>query len=180
MNESQIQIEDLIFDRYILAEDIDMKISEIATNLNSDYADRYPLFLVVMNGAFIFAADLMRKLSIPCELSFVRIKSYQGTSSTGKIDIFMPPDVKIEGRHIVIVEDIIDTGNTLNAFIPHLNSQNPASLSVTAILVKPDAHIHEIKTEYPGFVIPEKFVVGFGLDYNGKGRNLPDLYQLAH
>ena len=176
--EDIVQIDDLSFKLYISSDELDLKITEIADKLKSNLAEKYPMFLVVMNGAFVFAADLMRKLDFPCELNFVRIKSYQGTSSTGNIDVYMPPDIDLHGRHIVIVEDIIDTGNTIQAFLPILLKHEPASISITAILIKPDAHLHDIKTEYPGFNIPNKFVVGYGLDYNGKGRNLKDLYQL--
>jgi hypoxanthine phosphoribosyltransferase len=178
MNATEIQIDDLQFVRYITAENIDRKINEIARKLQDDLSDKYPMFLVVMNGAFIFAADLMRKLDFPCELNFVRIKSYQGTQSSGNVDIFMPPDIQIRDRYIVIVEDIIDTGLTITSFRKYLQNLHPADIRLTSILIKPEAHLHPVHTDYPGFSIPDLFVVGYGLDYNGKGRNLPDLYQL--
>jgi hypoxanthine phosphoribosyltransferase len=176
--EEIIEVGDLSFIKYITAEKIEEKIEEIADAIREDYHEKYPMFLVVMNGAFIYAADLIRKLDFPCELNFVRIKSYHGTSSTGKIDIYMPPNLELKGRHLIIVEDIIDTGNTMSAFIPELESFGPESIKLSSILVKPEAHLHDIKTDYPGFIIPNKFVVGYGLDYNGMGRNLKDLYQL--
>lgn len=174
----EIQIEELHFVPYISAEEIDHKIQEIADALHEKLADKYPMFLVVMNGAFIYAADLLRKLDFPCELNFVRIKSYQGTQSSGKVDIYMPPDIQLKDRHLVIVEDIIDTGRTLTSFMEYLEQHHPASIHISAILVKPEAHLFPIKTDFPGFLVPDKFVVGYGLDYNGKGRNLKDLYHL--
>lgn len=173
-----IEVGDLSFVRFISEDQIEDKIVEIAENIKADYHDKYPMFLVVMNGAFIFAADLIRKLDFPCELNFVRIKSYHGTESSGKIDIYMPPNLDLKDRHLVLVEDIIDTGNTMSAFLPELQSYNPASIKLTSILVKPEAHLHDIKTDYPGFIIPNKFVVGYGLDYNGMGRNIKHIYQL--
>ena len=173
-----VTINELSFIKYISAEEIEAKVQEIADSIREDFHEKYPMFLVVMNGAFIYAADLIRKLDFPCELNFVRIKSYHGTESTGEIDIYMPPNLDLKDRHIIVVEDIIDTGNTMAAFIPILESYGPASVSLSSILVKPEAHKHDIVTQYPGFVIPDKFVVGYGLDYDGMGRNLKDLYQL--
>jgi hypoxanthine phosphoribosyltransferase len=176
--DTSIQVGDLTFTKYIDAETIENKVQELAAAISRDLNDKYPMFLVVMNGAFIFAADLIRKLDFACELNFVRIKSYHGTESTGKIDVFMPPNIQLENRHLIIVEDIIDTGNTMAAFIPQLMTHNPLSVSLTSILIKPEAHQHDITTHYPGFIIPNKFVVGYGLDYDGMGRNLKDIYQL--
>lgn len=173
-----IKVGDLNFVKYIDDKTIETKIQEIADSIREDYHEKYPMFLVVMNGAFIFAADLIRKLDFPCELNFVRIKSYHGTESTGNIDIYMPPNIDLKDRHLIIVEDIIDTGNTMAAFIPELNAYGPSSIKLTSILIKPEAHKHDITTHYPGFIIPNKFVVGYGLDYDGLGRNLKDLYQL--
>jgi hypoxanthine phosphoribosyltransferase len=173
-----VYVDDLSFVSYICASEIDKKIEEIADAIREDYHDKYPMLLVVMNGAFIYAADLMRKLDFPCELNFIRIKSYHGTKSTGKVDIYMPPNIEFKDRHIIILEDIIDTGNTMAAFLPELERSHPASVAISSILVKPDAHKHELDVKYPGFTIPNKFVVGYGLDYNGKGRNLRDIYQL--
>ncbi|MGB4960275.1 MAG: hypoxanthine phosphoribosyltransferase [Saprospiraceae bacterium] len=173
-----IEVGDLSFIKYIDAATLEEKVQEIADSIREDFHEKYPMFLVVMNGAFIYAADLIRKLDFACELNFVRIKSYHGTESTGNIDIFMPPNIQLKGRHLIIVEDIIDTGNTMAKFIPVLMTYQPLSVSLTSILIKPEAHMHDIKTHYPGFSIPNKFVVGYGLDYDGMGRNLKDLYQL--
>lgn len=173
-----IEVGNLNFVKYIDDKTIEAKVQEIADSIREDYHEKYPMFLVVMNGAFIYAADLIRKLDFPCELNFVRIKSYHGTESSGNIDIYMPPNIDLKDRHLIIVEDIIDTGNTMAAFIPELKAYNPASIKLTSILIKPEAHKHDITTDYPGFIIPNKFVVGYGLDYDGMGRNLKDLYQL--
>lgn len=173
-----IEVGDLKFIKYLDATVIEDKVQDIADSIREDFHEKHPMFLVVMNGAFIYAADLIRKLDFPCELNFVRIKSYHGTESTGKIDIYMPPNIDLKNRHLIIVEDIIDTGNTMAAFIPELMTYHPSSVSLTSILVKPEAHMHNIVTDYPGFMIPNKFVVGYGLDYDGMGRNLKDLYQL--
>lgn len=173
-----IEVGNLNFVKYIDDKTIEAKVQEIADSIREDYHEKYPMFLVVMNGAFIYAADLIRKLDFPCELNFVRIKSYHGTESTGNIDIYMPPNIDLKDRHLIIVEDIIDTGNTMAAFIPELKAYSPASIKLTSILIKPEAHKHDIITDYPGFIIPNKFVVGYGLDYDGMGRNLKDLYQL--
>lgn len=173
-----IEIGDLRFAKYIESRAIEEKVREIADSIREDYHDKNPLFLVVMNGAFIFAADLIRKLQFPCELTFIRISSYHKTESTGQVQMYFPPGIEFTGRHIVIIEDIIDTGNTMAAFLPELEKFKPASIKIAAILVKQDAHLHPIETHYPGFIIPTKFVVGYGLDYEGLGRNLPDLYQL--
>jgi len=173
-----IKVGDLSFTKYITAHEIEQKVEEIADSIREDFHEKYPMFLVVMNGAFIFAADLIRKLEFPCELNFVRITSYHGTESTGNVSFTIPAHHDFKDRHIIIVEDIIDTGNTMAAFIPELQERGPASVSLASILVKKDAHQHDIKTDYPGFYIPNKFVVGYGLDYDGMGRNLRDLYQL--
>ncbi|MCZ2100394.1 MAG: hypoxanthine phosphoribosyltransferase [Chitinophagales bacterium] len=180
MSQEQIvHIDDLTFVSYIDAKRIDAKIEEIADAMREDFHDKFPMLLVVMNGAFIYAADLIRKLDFPCELNFIRIKSYHGTKSTGKVDIYMPPNISFKDRHVIILEDIVDTGNTMAAFLPELKKSEPASIAISAILVKPDAHLFELDVKYPGFIIPNKFVVGYGLDYNGKGRNLKDIYQLS-
>lgn len=177
-NGNMVEIGQLKFVKYIDEKRIREKIIELADTIREDFHDKNPMFLVVMNGAFIFAADLIRQLDFPCELSFIRIKSYEGTESTGQIDIFMPSEIDITDRHVIIVEDIIDTGNTMAAFLPKLNEYHPLSVHLASFLVKPDALKHPIETHYPGFIIPNKFVVGYGLDYDGLGRNFKDIYQL--
>ena len=173
-----IQIGDLQFVPYISRTDIDQKVNEIAGQISSVYHEKVPLFLVVMNGAFMFAADLIRRLDFPAEVVFIRVKSYHGTKSTGQAKIYMPDDVDLTNRHVIILEDIIDTGNSMSFLLPELQKKQPASMALTAILVKPEALQHDIRIDFPGFEIPDKFVVGYGLDYNGIGRNLEDIYQL--
>ena len=173
-----IQIGDLQFVPYIGKDDIDRKVDEIAGQISSFYQEKVPLFLVVMNGAFMFAADLIRKLDFPAEVVFIRVKSYHGTKSMGQAKIYMPDDVDLQDRHIIILEDIIDTGNSMSFLLPELQKKQPASMALTAILVKPEALQHDIVIDFPGFEIPNKFVVGYGLDYNGIGRNLDGIYQL--
>ncbi len=177
-SEKIIEIGNLKFVKYIEERTIIDKVVEIADTIREDFHDKNPMFLVVMNGAFIFAADLIRRLDFACELNFIRIKSYEGTESTGNIDVYMPPGINLKNRNIIIIEDIIDTGTTMSAFIPQLQAMGPASIKLSSLLVKPEAHKHDIVTDYPGFVIPNKFVVGYGLDYDGLGRNFKDIYQL--
>ncbi|MCO6464143.1 MAG: hypoxanthine phosphoribosyltransferase [Saprospiraceae bacterium] len=177
-NKDLIQVGDLTFIKYIDAQDIGDKTAEIGDSIREDFHDKFPMLLVILNGAFMYAADLIRELNFPCEIYFIDIKSYEGTESTGTVKINMPSDIHIKGRHIIIVEDIIDTGNTIAALLPELQNMEPASIHLSAILVKPEAHKHDLKIDYPGFIIPKKFVVGYGLDYNGMGRNLKDIYQL--
>ena len=177
-NNNEIKIGDLTFEEYINHADIEKKVSQIAESISDRYHGKTPLFLVIMNGAFMFAADLIRHLNFAAEVVFIRVKSYHGTQSSGNINIYMPEDVDIKGRHIILLEDIIDTGDSMSALIPELLKKEPESLSLTAILIKPEAHQHEITIDFPGFEIPNKFVIGYGLDYDGIGRNLRDIYQL--
>ena len=137
------------------------------------------MFIIILNGSFIFAADLLRALSIHAEMSFVKLSSYSGTTSSGNILTEIGLKENPEGRHIIIVEDIVDTGKTLFAFIPELEKRHPASIKIAALLSKPEALACDIKADYVGFEIANKFVVGYGLDYDGLGRNLPDVYELA-
>ena len=145
----------------------------------SDYAGKRPLFIAVLNGAFIFTADLLRACGeLECDLAFVKLSSYKGISSSGKVETILGLNTPLEGRDIVIVEDIIDSGATLSALIPDLQARGPASIAVAALLLKPECLLHPIGIDYLGFEIPNRFVVGFGLDYEGLGRNLPAIFQL--
>ncbi|HEY4936927.1 MAG TPA: hypoxanthine phosphoribosyltransferase [Puia sp.] len=173
-----LQIHDKIFKLYISEEDIQEKVRELATSLNFDYRDKNPVFIAVLNGAFIFAADLFKSLSIDAEISFIKLASYKGMKSSGQVLTAIGLDIEIFDRHVVILEDIVDTGKTLNEFLPQLWHQQPASLKIVALLHKPDATVYPLKVDYTGFEIPDKFVVGYGLDYNGLGRNTAAIYQL--
>lgn len=176
---SLMQIGDKVFKPYISGEAIQKRITELGKEIDKDYEGLNPLFIGILNGSFIFAADLFRSLSIPAEISFVKLASYKGTSSTGNVITAIGLEENLANRHVIIIEDIIDTGKTLSAFLPELLQRQPASLKIACFLSKPDALQYDVKSDYTGFVIPNNFVVGYGLDYDGQGRNLPDLYTLA-
>lgn len=174
----RIRIHDKIFTPYISKEDILQKVEELAVVLNKDYADKKPIFIAVLNGAFMFAADLFKSLTIDAEISFIKLASYKGMKSSGQVITAIGLDIELYDRHVVILEDIVDTGKTLHEFLPQLLHQQPASLKIVALLHKPAATVFPLKVDYKGFEIPDKFVVGYGLDYNGLGRNTAAIYQL--
>lgn len=150
----------------------------MAEAINKDFQGKKPLFLAILNGSFMFAADIFRQIEVEAEICFVRLSSYAGTQSTGQVVTAIGLDKEITNRHVILLEDIIDTGRTLSAFLPNLEQQHPASLSIATLLHKPDAAQFTVPIHYCGFTIPNLFVLGYGLDYNGLGRNLPGLYQL--
>lgn len=174
-----LQIHDKTFKPYISEEVIREKVIELAASLNRDYKDKNPIFIAILNGAFIFAADLFKSLRIDAEISFIKLASYKGMKSSGQVITAIGLDIEIYNRHVVILEDIVDTGKTLNEFLPQLWHQQPASIKIVALLHKPDALAYPLKVDYTGFEIPDKFVVGYGLDYNGLGRNTAAIYQLS-
>lgn len=174
-----IRVHDKLFEPYLKSAAITEKVKSIADQLNTDYDGRKPLFIAILNGAFMFAADLFKNLSIEAEICFIKLASYKGTKSSGQVITAIGLDMDLFGRHVVILEDIVDTGKTLNEFLPQLHHQQPASLKIVALLNKPEARIYPINVDYTGFSIPNKFVVGYGLDYNGLGRNITEIYQLA-
>jgi hypoxanthine phosphoribosyltransferase len=173
-----LRIHDKNFKPYISEEAIQEKVSGLAENLNRDYPDKKPIFIAILNGAFIFAADLFKSLHIDAEISFIKLASYKGMKSSGQILTAIGLDIDLFDRHVVILEDIVDTGKTLHEFLPQLWHQQPASIKVVALLHKPQARVFPLKVDYTGFEIPDKFVVGYGLDYNGLGRNTASIYQL--
>ena len=173
-----VQVHDKIFVPFITREDIQKRVSELAEMINEEYAGKKPLLVGILNGSFIFAADLFRGLSIEAEISFIKLVSYKGTSSTGNVVTAIGMEEDLHGRHIIIVEDIIDTGKTLSSFLPEIHHRNPASVKIATFLSKPEALKYDIKADFNAFNIENKFVVGYGLDYDGLGRNLPDLYIL--
>ncbi len=175
---SIITLQDKDFVPYISAEDIAAKIEELASVINQDYAEKQPIILCILSGSFIFTADLVRALSIPHQIEFVRYSSYSGTSSTGQISKILGLRADVKDQDIIIVEDIIDTGFTISTAIRELYVSEPKSIKVASLLFKPDALKHEVPLDYIGFEIPNKFVVGYGLDYNELGRNIPSIYQL--
>jgi len=174
-----MNIHDKTFVPYISREEIEKKTALLGRQISKDYSGKRPLFLAVLNGSFVFASDLFRQITIDAEISFIKLASYQGTASTGNVVTAIGLEEQVDGRHIIIVEDIIDTGKTLHEFIPSLLQQHPASIKIAALLTKPDALKFPVQADYSGFEIPEKFVVGYGLDYDGLGRNIPGIYQLA-
>lgn len=176
-----LPIHDLIFEPYLSEAQIRRRITELGEAIERDYADRQPLFVVMLKGAAIFAADLVRACPLECELAFVRLASYQGVQSTGSLVTHLAPNPEeIRHRDVIVVEDIVDTGHTLSRFLPLLRDMEPRSLAVASLLVKPDMLQHpEIEVDYAGFSIPPRFVVGYGLDYDGLGRNLPSIYVLT-
>ncbi|HEY4874485.1 MAG TPA: hypoxanthine phosphoribosyltransferase, partial [Puia sp.] len=151
----------------------------IAHEINNDYKSKKPLFIAILNGSFIFAADLFKQISIEAEICFIKLASYKGTKSSGQIITAIGLDTDVFRRHVVIIEDIIDTGKTLSQFLPQLQHQQPASLKIVALLHKPEATIYPVNIDYLGFTIPNKFVLGYGLDYNGLGRNIEEIYKLV-
>jgi hypoxanthine phosphoribosyltransferase len=168
-----------MFRPFIDEQQIQQRVAELGREIDRDYEGMDPLFIAILNGSFIFAADLFRNISIAAEISFIKLASYKGTSSTGNVITAIGMDENINGRHIIILEDIIDTGRTLNAFLPEILQRQPASLKIATFLTKPTALQYDVKADYIGFEVPDKFVLGYGLDFDGLGRNLPELYELA-
>src|SRR5678816_1149907 len=176
---STIKVHDKTFDIYLPEASIQKRIKEIAETLNKEFKDKRPLFLAILNGSFMFAADLFKHLAIPAEICFIKLASYKGMKSSGNVVTAIGLDYDLFGKDVIIVEDIVDTGKTLYDFIPKLKHQQPASLKIVALLHKPDATKFPLTIDYIGFTIPNKFVVGYGLDYDGLGRNLKEIYQLV-
>jgi hypoxanthine phosphoribosyltransferase len=173
-----IKVHDKEFETYLSSESIDQRVKEMADAINKDYSGRRPLFIAILNGSFMFAADLFRHLNVEAELCFIKLASYKGMKSSGKVITSIGLEEDIFGKDVVIIEDIVDTGKTLHRFLPKLIHQQPKSLKIAAFLHKPDATEYPLKLDYVGFTIPDKFVIGYGLDYDGLGRNLKEIYQL--
>ena len=176
---SVVQILDKKFKTSIPAPESKERVKAVAERINNDLKDKNPLFLAVLNGSFIFAADLMREITIPCEISFVKLASYQGTTSTGKITEVIGINEELSGRCIVIVEDIVDTGLTMKRMLETLGTRSPSEIHICTLLVKPDKLQVDLNIEYAAMKIPNDFIVGYGLDYNQQGRNLPDIYTVV-
>ncbi|MBY0480645.1 MAG: hypoxanthine phosphoribosyltransferase [Chitinophagaceae bacterium] len=176
---SIIHLHNKSFEPYLPEALIQEKVKELALELDKDYADKKPLFIAILNGSFMFAADLFKYLSIEAEICFIKLASYKGTKSTGQVITAIGLDTDISRRHVVILEDIIDTGKTMSEFLPQLYNQQPASLKVAILLHKPEATQFTVPIDYCCFSIPNKFVLGYGLDYDGYGRNIKEIYQLV-
>lgn len=175
----RIKVLDRAFEVYLDAATIQARTRELAAQISLDYAGTRPLFLSILNGSFLFTADLIRALTIDPEISFIKLASYQGMRSTGSITTAIGLETDLAGRDVILVEDIVDTGNTLAKFIPHLMQQQPRSVRIATLLHKAEATQHPLTLDYVGFVIPNKFVIGYGLDYDGWGRQYEAIYQLA-
>lgn len=176
-----IQIHDKQFELYLSETVIQKRIQEIVDELSEKYHNKRPVFVVVLRGAFMFATDILKKFNYPCEIEFVKLSSYTGMESSGKINVSLPlQDEVIQGRDIIILEDIVDSGLTMDFFLQYVHGMQPASVALVSFLYKPENLIKDIKIDYVGFTIPELFVVGYGLDYDGEGRNLGAVYQLQN
>lgn len=177
---STIRIKDKSFTTFITEDKILKEVSRVADEINRDLEGTEPLFLSVLNGSFMFTADLMKRISLPCDISFVKLASYAGTSSTGKVKELVGLNENIEGRTVVIVEDIIDTGFTMQRLVETLRSKNPKDIRIATLLVKPDKLQVNLDIDYVAMNIPNDFIVGYGLDYDGKGRNYRDIYTVVN
>ena len=175
-----IQIKDKKFAISITEEQILKEVDRVAEEINRDLKDKNPLFLSVLNGSFMFTADLMKRINIPCEISFVKLASYQGISSTGKITEVIGINEDISGRCVVIVEDIVDTGFTMQRLLETLGTRNPKEIHIASLLVKPEKLQVPLNIEYAAMNIPNDFIVGYGLDYDGLGRNYKDIYTVIN
>ena len=164
----------------ISSAEIQSAVTELAKTINHDLKGKNPLFLAVLNGSFIFAADLIKQLTIDCEISFVKLASYDGTSSTGKVKQLIGIDEEIKGRTVVVIEDIVDTGNTIESVWEQLKKLAPAEIKIATLLFKSDAFLKSVPIEYAAIIVPSDFLVGYGLDYKGLGRNLNDIYVLDY
>ncbi len=171
-----IQIKDKQFKVSIEAETIQAEVARVANEINKDLIGKNPLFLSVLNGAFMFTADLLKHITIPCEVSFVKLASYEGTSSTGTIKEMIGLNADLTGRTVVIIEDIVDTGLTMQHLLESIALHNPEKVLIASLLLKPDKLKVELDIQYVAMSIPNDFIVGYGLDYDGFGRNYPDIY----
>lgn len=174
----QVQYNGLTFVPFITKEEIAARVREIAADIKSDFEGSVPLFICVLNGAFPFAADLFRAVGIDAEITFIRLKSYQGTGSTGAVKEIVGLSENIKDRDVIIVEDIVDTGHTLAKLMVDLKKLEPARLKIATLLFKPEAEKNGVKPDYVGFSIDPRFIIGYGLDLDGMARNLEDIYVL--
>ncbi|WP_165021080.1 hypoxanthine phosphoribosyltransferase [Dysgonomonas sp. ZJ279] len=173
-----VKIKDKEFELFLTQETIETAIDNIAQKISDDLKDKNPLFICVLNGSFMFASELMKRVSIPLEVSFVKMSSYDGTESTGKIKEICGLEEDITGRTVVIVEDIVDTGYTMSRMLEQLTAQKPAEIKVVTLLLKPDALKTKVQLDYVALEIPSDFIVGYGLDCDGYGRNYPNIYKI--
>ncbi len=173
-----IHLHDKTFEPFISSDEIDFAIKNMAKQMDDDFFEDTPVFIGVLNGAFMVLSDLMKHYRGMCEVSFIKLASYEGTESTNEVKQLIGLNQNLEGRTVIIVEDIVDTGNTVEELKSLLKAQNVKHLKIATLFFKPEAYKKDIKLDYIGIRIPNKFIVGYGLDYDGLGRNLPDVYQL--
>ncbi len=173
-----ITIKDKQFELFIEQEVIELEIKRVAHQINADLKDKNPIFLAVLNGAFMFAGELMKEVSIPSEITFVRLASYSGVSSTEHVKEVLGLNESIEDRVVVIIEDIVDSGNTMTALMKELEKYNPSDIKIATLLFKPAALVKKLNLDYVALEIPNDFIVGYGLDFDGYGRNLKDIYKV--
>ncbi len=174
-----IKVHDKTFDIYLSDAVIQQRVKELAAVINKEYEGRRPLFIAILNGSFMFASDLFKQLTVEAELCFIKLASYKGMKSSGNVVTSIGLEDDLFGKEVIIVEDIVDTGKTLHNFLPKLQHQQPKSLKIATLLHKKEATAYPLQLDYVGFEIPDKFVVGYGLDYDGLGRNLKEIYQLV-
>ena len=176
---SRIKLIDKVFETSITEAEIQERVKAVADRINKDMADKNPILLAVLNGSFMFASELMRMLTIPCEISFVKLASYQGTTSTGTIKEVIGINEDLSGRTVIIIEDIVESGLTIKRMIETIGTRAPKSIHICTLLIKPERLTVPLNVEYAAIEIPNDFIVGYGLDYNQQGRNLRDIYTLV-
>ncbi|HEX8327828.1 MAG TPA: phosphoribosyltransferase family protein [Hymenobacter sp.] len=176
MGNSHITIHNKAFRPYLSAAHLDEAVARLATRISADYAGRRPLFVVVLTGGFMFASDLLKRYIGECEIVFIRVASYEGTASSGVVQEVLGLREDVQGRDLIIIEDIVDTGTTMHHLLPTLQAKGPASVEIATLFFKPESLKHQLDLRYVALEIPNDFVVGYGLDYDGLGRNLPDVY----
>ncbi len=176
---AKVNVHDKSFEIYLSEDKILQRVKELADSINKDYADKRPFCIAILNGSFMFASDLFKQLTINAEICFIKLASYKGMRSSGSVVTSIGLEEDLYDKDVIIVEDIVDTGKTLHDFLPKLMHQQPRSLKIATLLHKSEATQFPLMLDYIGFDIPDKFVVGYGLDYDGLGRNLKEIYQLV-
>lgn len=179
MEHPVVKVHDKHFEPFISADKIQHEVSRIAEEMNRDLASKDPIFLGILNGAFMFASDLYKQLTFPCQITFLKLASYSGTQSTGTVKQLIGINRDLKDRVVVILEDIVDSGVTLETIIRQLSGYQPAEIRVATFLHKPEATVREVKLHYVGMKIPNDFILGYGLDYDGYGRNFKEIYRLV-
>lgn len=173
------KLHDKTFVKYMTERKIQAGVRKLSAILNNEYKDKKPLFVIVLNGSFIFASDLLKRITVDCEIAFVKVSSYRGTNSTGQVQEIIGLDIPVEGRYVILVEDIVDSGLTIVKLIDKLRKLKASDIKIAACLLKPEAYKMDYPIDYVCFRIPNDFVVGYGLDYNGLGRNSADIYKIS-